>query len=298
MKVNLEPTRNLEFSPSNLGIAVELATNGIRLFPGFWCWMGLHTPMTFASALTLLNANTLAAMTIAVLLNPQCLHFDYIGDLFTVNLHHSNTPLMGGPNQIVFTLAAKKLADYYGMDFVANVGFSDSPENDFQSGFERGVSTIAALLCGARVLGYQGMVGANQGVSLEQLMIDSELYSYLKYIISAKVDVNDKTIQFDRIAQGGIASEFLEESKHALEHRGSYWESEVFQHSASTSPDRRENISRIREKVESILSSSYPAQPVVDGTVASRMNEIIEAYIKDKTLLASLHKDIAKAMAK
>jgi len=80
----------------------------------------------------------------------------------------------GSPNQVLLGLASIQLGHHYGFDVTVNSALTDACLPDFQGGFEKGTSAIVALLAGADGIGAQGIVGADQGTSFEQLVIDNE----------------------------------------------------------------------------------------------------------------------------
>jgi trimethylamine:corrinoid methyltransferase-like protein len=72
------------------------------------------------------------------------------------------------------SLAGIQVARELGLSCFANVALTDSNTPDFQAGFDKAVSAALVLAAGAEDIGQQGIVGADQGASLEQLIIDKE----------------------------------------------------------------------------------------------------------------------------
>ena len=119
-------------------------------------------------------------------------------------------------------IGAAQLGQWYGFEVGVNSALTDACVPDFQGGFEKGVSAITALLAGAR-FGAQGIVGPDQGTSLEQLVIDNEWASYLDHLLSRGIPVDDAALAEAEIAEAGILGSHMA-SRHTVRHmRQAYW---------------------------------------------------------------------------
>jgi trimethylamine--corrinoid protein Co-methyltransferase len=295
LEYELLPVRNLEYDPKRLAIALELLKNKIRILAGHWCWMGCHTPMSYASALMLSNANVLASMSIVILVNPDQLYLDYITDIFTINREDPASPLFGSPNQAVFAMAAKQLADRYGFRVcLANSGLTDAIPDNFQSGFERGVTAAMTVACGARCIGLQGILGRDQGVSFEELVIDHELLSYLNFLFSRDFRVNDETLQVDKIRNAGIGASFAELTRRREETKDCYWKSDIFLSGTYETWDKGRMLGNIKSKLSRILKESFPPTPAVGEAKASGLDEILRRCVKDEKLLSAFRTELSR----
>ena len=76
-----------------------------------------------------------------------------------------------------------QLGRFYGIKRVANVGLTDALMPDFQCGMEKAATAIFSALAGIQKIGCQGLVGADQGFSFEQLVIDNEWMGFCNYIL-------------------------------------------------------------------------------------------------------------------
>ena len=220
----LESISPLSFKPDTLDMALFFAGKGgaLRIAP---MAMGAATaPVTVAGTLTLETAEILGSSFLVHVMTGQF-------PAFEASCHSADPRTMlcsfGAPNQAFFAAAAGQLARFYGMAGGSNAALTDALSPDFQGGFEKGVTAAFAGLSGLRFIGCQGITGADQGFSFEQLVIDNEWLGYLNYIIEG-FDVTEETIGFDVIKDAGIAGNFLGE-EHTVEHmRGSFWMSEIF----------------------------------------------------------------------
>ena len=179
LEYNVETISPLRFAAHSLDIMLECARNGIPMSCGPMLVMGSSAPMNHLSTMTLENAEILATLTLIMVLNPDNPRFDYIAPAHSMNMANGMCSF-GNPNQALFALLARQLADFYGFDrVVANCGLSDALFPDYQSGIERAVTLAAASAGGVTETGLMGIAGADQAASMTQLAIDDQFFDYL-----------------------------------------------------------------------------------------------------------------------
>ncbi|KPJ84352.1 MAG: hypothetical protein AMS17_16380 [Spirochaetes bacterium DG_61] len=296
VEYELEPTNNLEFSKEHLDIAAEFAKQDIKLVTTHWCWMGHQSPMTFASLLTLTNTNILAGLAAIIALNPKNLFFRYIFPVHCVNKNEPSLPLMSSPNQVLFSWAARQLADLYGFKYcLTNSGFSDSIEDNFQTGFEIGVTAALAMVAGIDSTGVKGIHAVDQGVSLEHLIMDNEMFNHLNFIFGKKFVVNEETLDFESIQKSGIGGNFLYSLKNDQRLKEYYWDSDIFVASSYENWKKGKCYNNIKNKLRGILDESYPPKQILNEDKVKRLDDVIGAHVKDRSFIDRLKKDISKA---
>jgi trimethylamine---corrinoid protein Co-methyltransferase len=133
----------------------------------------------------------------------------------------------GSPNQALIGIGVAQMARHYGLRSGSNSGLSDSLSPDFQAGVEKGLTAVFSLLAGTAEMGCQGIVGADQGFSFEQLVLDNEWISMYNYVAKG-IEVSEEAIAFDLMKSVGIGGNFISED-HTVEHlRECYWPSDIF----------------------------------------------------------------------
>lgn len=281
VEFEFEPVANLEFTEKDLEVALEFSKNKMKVLTTHWCWMGYHTPPTYAGTLTLSNANFWAGVVVLMLLNPETLFFDYIFATHCMNKNNREMPLFGGPNQAVLALAGKQLADFYGFKYcLASTGITDSIDDNYQSGFEKGVNAALAFTAGVDNVGVRGIIGPDQGVSLEQLIIDSEMDSYYDFIFNCRITVDDKTIDIEFMKKNGIGKNFLDSPEHDKIFDENYWDSDIFFRGLYKDYSRNAANKKIKDKLNSILKENYPPEPVISRDKVLKLDEIIKKYME------------------
>lgn len=236
---------------------------------------GLDAPVTLAGTLVIQNADNLIGVVLCHLLGVPG---TWSGSAHTMDLR-SALCSFGSPNQVLLGLAAIQLGHYYGFDVIVNSALTDACVPDFQGGFEKGMSAIVALLAGADGIGAQGIVGADQGTSFEQLVIDNEWASAIDHIFRLGFEVNEETLALDVIKKVGIGGNFLSE-EHTVRHmRETYWPATVFNQrswDAWMDDGGKDVYAMAHQKVKEILAKHYPPQPLIGGEVMEELDALME----------------------
>ena len=263
----LEPNGSLFYDDFSLEMVLIFAEAGHRIHVGPMAMAGLDAPVTLAGTLVIQNADNLIALVLCYLLG---IPGSWGGSAHTMDLRHALCSF-GSPNQVLLGLAAVQLGHYYGFDVGVNSGLTDACVPDFQGGFEKGMTAIVALLSGARGVGAQGIVGADQGTSFEQLVIDNEWASAVDHIFQLGFEVDEDTLALELIKKVGVGGNYLAE-EHTVRHmRQTYWPAILFNQASWEGWMRdggKEVYATAHERVQEILAAHYPPDPLLNpGTI-------------------------------
>ena len=216
----VEPVSPLRFSKESLDILIEFAKRSAPVCFG-------PVPMTMATAPTtpvgtvvIANSEILAATVMAQLLQPG-MPVAYWGAQQTMDPRTSNVSF-ASPAQGMMAAMIVQVGGYYGFPVSSTVAFSDSNQPDNQSGLERGVTLLAAILAGCNICGMVGIWGGDQGASLAQLVLDNEMISYVRGMLREAV-VDDETLAFEAIKNVGIGGDFLSDDHTLRNFRKELW---------------------------------------------------------------------------
>jgi len=271
----LEPNGSLSFDRFSLEMAMIFAEAGHNIHVAPMAMTGLDAPVTLAGTMVMQNAYNLAGIVFTWLIKGTG---DWSGAAHSVDMR-SMLCSFGSPNQVLIGLAAIQLGGYYGYQIGVNSGLTDACIPDFQSGFEKGMTGMVALLAGAAGIGAQGIVGADQGTSFEQLVIDNEWASAFSHIFELGVEVNEETLGVDVIKKVGVSGSFIAEDHTVKYARDTYWKSELFNQAsweAWNANGAKDVHQMAHEKVEKILAKHYPPEVLVSQAVVEQINAIIE----------------------
>ncbi|MGQ9555887.1 MAG: trimethylamine methyltransferase family protein, partial [Anaerolineae bacterium] len=269
----LEPNGALSYDDFSLENAIRFVEAGYSFHLGPMAMAGLDAPVTIAGTLVMQNCYNLIGNVFAYLWGSYC---GWSGSAHTMDLR-SGLCSFGSPNQVLIGWAVTQLGNWYGFETGANCALTDACVPDFQGGFEKGMSAMAMLLAGAG-FGAQGIVGADQGASLEQLVIDNEWASAMDHIFSHGIEVNEETLGVEAIKRVGILGNFLADEHTARHMRNTYWRSTVFNYEswdAWMAKGGKDVYARAHEEVERILAKHYPPPLVVSQEQKAELDAIL-----------------------
>ena len=126
-----------------------------------------------------------------------------------------------GPSASLFQLAAAQLAAHVGLPLVAGGLRTTSHEPDWQACQQDAFVSMTTTASGADVTGGAGTLGAATAFSPQQLVMDSEIFSWNAFI-AAGIDVDDETIALDAIKQVGVGGNYLGQ-RHTRRHMKDVW---------------------------------------------------------------------------
>lgn len=291
----LEAIRNLEYCKDHLSIAYEFAKNKIRVRTTHFACMGNQTPRSYASNITLLNAHILAGITVIISMNPENAFMEYISASHMLKKDDISYPLYGSPSQSIIALMAKQMADYYGFEICyTNSNLSDSYLDDFQYGFEKGVSATIPRVTGFDHAGVEAITSVDEASSFERIVLADEFISYLNFIFSAEVPVNDETIAYELIKKVGIGGNFSQTKMSTEELKKVYWDSDIFVREWYKDWVCNKDVTskRIERKINKCLKNNIPPKLVIDESKIKKLDEIIRCYVSDKNFLDRYKNDI------
>ena len=275
----IEPISPLQLSREGLEILIEFAKAGLPVGFGPMAMAMATAPTTLAGTIAQENAEILAGIVISQLLSPG-LPVTYWGIPHIMDPGTGNISL-GSPEQGLMAIAITQLAKFYGLPVGINVGLTDSKLPDFQNGLERGMSLLLGALAGADIFGHMGIVGADQGASLEELIMNDEMIGYLRRIMKG-FEVNKETLALEVINRVGIGGHFLGD-EHTLKHfRKELWFPELFDRNNWEIWKEKEDNSILEgamKKKEKILKK-HKVEPL-DQNIANQIDEIVKEADKD-----------------
>ncbi|MHB0877553.1 MAG: trimethylamine methyltransferase family protein [Anaerolineae bacterium] len=269
----LEPNGALSYDDFSLENAITFAEAGQSFHVGPMAMAGLDAPVTIAGTLVMQNCYNLIANVLAYLWGTYC---GWSGSAHTMDLR-SGLCSFGSPNQVLIGWSAVQLGNWYGFETGANCALTDACVPDFQGGFEKGASAMAMYLAGAGH-GAQGIVGADQGVSFEQLVIDNEWASAFDHIFGRGIEISDDTLGVEAIKRVGILGSFLADEHTAKHMRDTYWHSTVFNNEAFdawVARGAKDAYASAHDVVEALLAKHYPPQIVVAPDVKAQLDAVL-----------------------
>ncbi|MGE5228714.1 MAG: trimethylamine methyltransferase family protein, partial [Deltaproteobacteria bacterium] len=141
--------------------------------------------------------------------------FFYVADAAAAGLQPA------GPQASLFHLAAAQLAAHVRLPLVAGGLRSTSHEPDWQACQQHAFASLSTVGSGADVTGGAGLLGAATAFSPQQLVMDTEIFSW-NAKIAAGITVDDETMALEAIRQVDICGNFLGQ-RHTRRHMKDVW---------------------------------------------------------------------------
>lgn len=191
-------------------------------------------------------------------------------------LAQQNAEVLGSPNQALFGIATAQMAAFYGLTSGSNSGLTDALYPDFQAGFEKSFSAVCSVLASSDAIGEQGIVGADQGFSFAQLVLDDAWPDAFNYTLQG-FTVDEDTLGFETIEEVGIGGNFLSEW-HTVEYmRASWWRHDLFPRQTFQDGEPIQTArQRAQERAQAIIAENRTDEPVIDGAQCAMLDKIVQ----------------------
>ncbi len=268
-------------SPLRIGLEGEqklmaLANHKIPIAATCAPIMGATAPYTQAGTLALMNAENLAILVSAQVLQPGTPVFfapaPSLMDMATAAI------CLATPEFFQLHLGAMSLEEYYGLPAYHALAHTDSPSLDYQAGLERGLSMLALWLAGPALMGSAGQFHKATVASPEQLLMDVEWYRHVRALCGS-FKVNDEELALDEIADTEPGGNFLIAPRTLAHLRDeSRFSTQVFNRD-SLEGTPRPAMERAREQVAEIVSTHTPKVP-------THIADEIRGYVTERRVSA------------
>ncbi len=238
---------------------------------------GVSAPYTMAGHITVHNAETLSGVVLSQLIAPGS-PVIYGSAWSTFDMRQANV-LIGSPETVLMRIAGAQLADYYRIPYHTIAPDTDAHVMDEQLSWEKCATTWGAFLGRADLIVNGGMFSTGLTVSMEQLVLDNEMFSYVKRL-SGGIRVDDDTLALDVIEKVGPKGEYLGE-EHTLRHLGSHWEPmlstrEIFENWAKRG--MKDVVEKAHDKAEWIVQNH--SVEGLSGPQRREIGAVIESFEK------------------
>jgi len=266
----------LIFSESQMDVLLEAVGQDLPVLLNSSPVTGATAPITLAGTLVMMNAEILAGLTVAQLARPGAKML-YAGFPFVLDMMTS-VASNGYTECGLLAAAIVEVGRSYHLPTASNGLTTDSHVCDEQAAVEKLLAGYAAVLSGASLSGGAGSLAAVGTASLEQLVIDDDIYERV-FRFQEGMNINRDTLAVEVIAAVGPQHHFLEQP-HTLEHlRGEFCHSKLATRLTPGawmergSPDA---LDVVADRVKNILKES-PASPLAPQVLAELRSIVVQA---------------------
>lgn len=216
----LEPISPLRFPRDGIDLLFETARVNMPVEIGPMAQMGLTAPATIAGTLAQENAEILAGICVTQLVRPG-MPVCYGGICHAFDMRTTQM-IFSGPEQAIFGVAMTQMGKRYGLPVYINVGLTDSKRPDAQAGLEAGVTLAMGAAAGADIFGHMGISGVDQAASLDMLVLQDEVISYVESTMRT-LDFSAEAIGVAEMEDAGPGGTFVDREHTAGHFRRELW---------------------------------------------------------------------------
>ncbi|MBA7686497.1 Glycine betaine methyltransferase [subsurface metagenome] len=201
----------LKYSKEMSESLIEFARYGQPCIISSVIMAGSSGPIKLAGLLGLQNAEILAGITLAQLVNPGTPVV--YGSASSITDMRTGGLAIGAPELSMIVLATAQMARYYNLPSRAGGGLTDAHIPDIQAGIESAFALISAVKNGINfILHSCGILSSYLSMSFSKFLIDEEMCGMVKKIFSP-IEVTDESIDIKMIKDVGIGGEYISQPK-------------------------------------------------------------------------------------
>lgn len=216
----LEPISPLQLPGDGLEAVIEYVRAGQPVSIGPMAMTSGSAPATLAGTLAQENAEILAGLVVTQVLGPGTPVL--YGGIPHIMDPRTSICSFGSPEQGLMAVAMVQMGRFYGLPVYVNAGLTDAKTLDAQAGTEKSASLMLGALAGAEQFGHAGICGTDHGASLEWLVADDELMSYVKRIVRGFA-VGPDQLATDVVRAVGPGGNYLAEEHTVAHYRQELW---------------------------------------------------------------------------
>ena len=245
---------------------------------------GTTAPVTLAGTIALTNAEVLAGITVAQML--QAGSPVVYGSQSTAADMKTGSIATGSPEGALCYEYAARLAKAYGLPSRGGGSLTDATSLSVQAGYESMLTSLAAQRAGTNLIFQSaGIMDGYLSMSYEKFIVDLEIIGITKrYLEGVKVDFN--TLAVDVINEVGIAGQFLT-AAHTMRYcRKEPFIPEISLRGPVTDDPSGKLLEKIRNK-QAVMLATY-RRPDLSPVIQQALVNYLVGKGFDKTFIESL----------
>jgi len=274
------PTPPLQWTNEGSAFLVKGAQAKLPILFMPMIFSGVGAPVTVAASVAQHVAETLAGLVLVEQITPG-IPVVYGGAPVYMDMRYGSASL-SPIEALMITMAHTQMAYYYNIPSGTGdvTGHSDSKLIDFQCGAESALSQVLFAMSGNKGPCGVGFLASQEGYSLEKLVMDCEVFRYIKKLING-INISSETLAFEVMKEVGPGGDFLAHEHTLKWFRREYEFSELFNRQSRLSwqsSGEKEIFELAREKVNGIVANTQlnRLSPEVDKVLDKKMDSILK----------------------
>jgi len=236
---------------------------------------GATAPVTLPGLLVTQNAEILAGIILAQLVNPGSPVI--YGSTSTITDMRTGSLAVGAPELSIIQNATLQMGQYYNLPTRGSGAITDTHCLDMQAGIESTLAMTTTVMSGANfILHGCGILGSYLSMSFEKFLADEEICGMLRRMLKP-LEITDERIDFSTIKSVGCGGEYLTHPKTFKHCRTEFYMPDLLQrhdYSTWTNSGRKELNDLAQEKVTQRLEAWK--KPEIDPGVESRLAHYVK----------------------
>ncbi len=271
----INPLSPLEYSPDMIEAIRIFAGAGQPLLISTLVMAGSTGPISLAGVLAQQNAEILAGIVLAQLINPGTPVI--FGSTSTNVDMRTGRLVIGSPELSLCVSAHTQMARFYEVPCRGGGSLTDSSTTDAQAGFESMFSLLTTINSGTDfVLHSAGIISSYMAFSFDKFILDDEMIGMLRRYMKG-IEVTPETLGYEVISKVGHNGHFLGE-KHTLERcRTEFWEPTLLDRDgveAWMSNGQQDATVRARKRWKTLLFEYE--EPPLDSLISRQLTAYVE----------------------
>ena len=265
----------LQYSEEMAGALIEYAKKGQANMVGGLLMAGSTAPVGIPSTIVLQNAEFLAGIVLAQLVQPG--NPVVYGGTSTITDMKTGAPAVGAPELSIIQNAQAQIAKMYQLPCRGSGGISDSYIPDAQAAIESSLALSTTLRSGSHfILHAAGILGSYLAMSYEKFIIDEEIIGMLLRMFKP-MDFSDEEIDLETIQSVGIGGEYLTHPKTFKKFRKEYYLPNLLQRQNYDQwvNSGKKMIHEVAAEKYSLRMESYQ-KPDISPDIASDLSHYVE----------------------
>ena len=237
--------------------------------------IGMSAPVTISGAMAYMVAECLGANALTLAVDGRLNGWSISPVSFDMR---AGTHSCSGPDTHLLRIAAAQMSAYiFGGEYtVGTAPLTSAVRPGLQSGLEKGMGAMFAIMSGARTWGALALTGTTDVGSISQLLIDLEIVGYVQHMLRG-VQVDERRIGVDTIVETAPrGAYFLETPQTAEFFREELWIPELMDRRApmAWAQDPSDMVERARTKTQQVIASAENRSPL-DASQRQKIDEIL-----------------------
>lgn len=257
-----------------LGALIRYAEEGQPCIIAACSMAGSTSPASLAGTLAVQNAEILAGILLAQLVNPRTPVV--YGSTSTITDMNYGLLAIGAPETALLTTATAQLASYYGLPSRSGGALTDSKYPDVQSAWESMMMLITAAYSNIDfVLHAAGILERYMSMSYAKFIMDDEICAMILRI-KRGIDTSKESIPLELVDHVGPGGHFLDTENTFNTFRDEYWFPSVIDRKTYDQwmkEGKKSVVEAARCKYENIISEFEP--PQVEKETDRRLQDFI-----------------------